>query len=272
MSFSKIYSFFDNLKGKKTLIQCPKENSKREIALVIHIYYIDFFYDVILPKLSQLHYHFDLFISTRNKYVESIFSELSQFNSDSLIIVKAVKNIGFDIYPFTNIFSIYYSNYQYICKIHSKKSEYDKELYNWGNYLIDGLIGDDKTLCQILEYFEKNTRLGIIFPDTYLKVKPMMKWGSNYMITVNLLQKMGLNPSIDVNDLIFPAGSMFWFRPDSLLPLFKLSIKEGEYSPNLKHPRDGTLAHAIERSIIYIAKQRGYDFYVIPGIQNEKTI
>jgi lipopolysaccharide biosynthesis protein len=272
MNFSSLYSFFDDMIPKKTLIHQPSGNSPREMAIVVHIYYIDVFYRDILPKISQLEYRCDIFISTRNRYVEKVFSALHQLKSDSLIIVKGVENTGFDMYPFTSIFATYYSDYKYICKIHTKKSEYDKNLEKWGEYLIQHMLGNNDIVYGILDIFIRNPGIGIIFPDTYPDVIPMLKWGSNYNQTLALLKRVGLNASIDKQDLIFPAGSMFWFRPDSLLPLFVSSIMKKEYVSNFLHPRDGTLAHAIERSILYIAQQRGYDFYVLPGHIDEKNL
>ena len=53
----------------------------------------------------------------------------------------------------------------------------------------------------------------------------------------------------------FPAGSMFWFRPDALKRLGSLRMANFDVERGLA---DGTLPHAIERIFCVLAKESGY--------------
>lgn len=56
---------------------------------------------------------------------------------------------------------------------------------------------------------------------------------------------------------IFPAGSMFWFRPKALSTLIDFDFSMEEF-PEEKGQTDGTLAHAIERGLLFVVEHNGY--------------
>ncbi|MNJ59189.1 hypothetical protein D3C77_548580 [compost metagenome] len=53
----------------------------------------------------------------------------------------------------------------------------------------------------------------------------------------------------------FPAGSMFWFRPEALVALEAILPAYFDVERGLS---DGTLPHAIERLICLLVKKAGY--------------
>ena len=72
-----------------------------------------------------------------------------------------------------------------------------------------------------------------------------------------LYQKLGNNSLPDNYDTTLVAGSMFWFRPDSLRPLSELHIGPDDFEDELGQI-DGTLAHAFERLFATCATTMGY--------------
>ena len=74
-----------------------------------------------------------------------------------------------------------------------------------------------------------------------------------------LLQKMGLQ--IPPNEAIdFPVGSMFWARSAALQPLLDLQLSFDDFDDTDPKQRDGTLAHAIERSFVLSCCKAGYSW------------
>ena len=62
-------------------------------------------------------------------------------------------------------------NYKYICHIHTKKSLHKLLLGpNWREYIYDNLIGSREIISEILNDFEKNEKLGFIFPEAYYDI------------------------------------------------------------------------------------------------------
>jgi lipopolysaccharide biosynthesis protein len=62
-----------------------------------------------------------------------------------------------------------YKEYKYICHIHTKKSKHESMLgEGWRQYIYSNLIGGKKIVSEILFDFEKNEKLGIIFPEICL--------------------------------------------------------------------------------------------------------
>jgi lipopolysaccharide biosynthesis protein len=60
---------------------------------------------------------------------------------------------------------------------------------------------------------------------------------------------------------------MFWARTKALAPLFDLNLGWNDY-PEEPVPYDGTILHAFERLLPFIARHAGYRFATthIPGV------
>lgn len=55
---------------------------------------------------------------------------------------------------------------------------------------------------------------------------------------------------------------MFWYRPAALQPLFNLKLSAVDI-PTEPIPPDGTILHAIERIMVYVAWNEGYDYRIM---------
>ena len=65
----------------------------------------------------------------------------------------------------------------------------------------------------------------------------------------------------------FPVGTMFWCRPEALRPLFELRLSWDDYPAELV-PIDGTILHAIERTLPFVAQNQAYRIAAtnVPGV------
>lgn len=214
-------------------------------AIIIHAYYIDVFQN-ILSKIptEQLG---NVFVTTSFDKLDDIKVVLEEYQQINTVFVN--ENRGRDILPFIKCLPhIKAQGYQYLIKLHTKKTVHRTDGMKWLHQLIDSLA-PLLTKTKIKEVFEGNTQIGLIAP--YNHVLDGMKFiGSprnQYWI-----EKIASHYSIPVKDIPykFPAGSMFAGRIDDFL-IF--SNDEWLYS-QFEEERgqiDGTIAHALERFIGY---------------------
>ena len=100
------------------------------------------------------------------------------------------------------------------------------------------------------------TDVGIVFPQHFAPLRESINWGRDYDIARRFLAECGI--TIDNGHLLeFPAGSMFWFRPQAVAPLLKRRLTFDDF-PAESGQIDGTIAHAIERLFLYMAEAQGF--------------
>jgi lipopolysaccharide biosynthesis protein len=93
----------------------------------------------------------------------------------------------------------------------------------------------------------------LVFPDD----PHILGWGKNLPYAVSLAQRLGVSEPLPRNTFNFPVGSMFWARTAALRPLFELGLSWDDY-PEEPVPYDGSLLHAIERILPFVAESAGF--------------
>lgn len=246
------------------------EITDKKIAIHIHVFYIDILYEII-DYLKEAPIEFDLLISVvseKNKNIcfnllnKSILPKLNK------LIIKVAINRGRDIAPWLIYFKEEQNNYDYICHIHTKNSNYVDFAKDWRNYLYRNLINKD-SLLDILDLFESDDNIGVIFPTYYDKLYNFKFINNVYIYkddedNINkLLYNMGIKTYVSESSILFSGGSMFWYRPNALKKLFDLNLSYYNFEKE-PIPNKGTLAHAIERLPVLVAEASGYkiSFYL----------
>lgn len=230
-----------------------------KIAVVAHIFYIDLC-EEIKKYLSNIPGKVDLFISTdaesKKLDIERYFSD---FNKGALDI-RVFPNRGRDIAPTIICFKDVYCNYDVFLHIHSKKSLYNSDMNDWREYSYQTLLGTEETVKSILFLLQYGD-IGFVFPQHFEKIRESIRWGANYKNTQQLLSRMNVNIN-KKNLLEFPSGSMFWARSKAIESILKLNLTLEEFQEE-NGQIDGTLAHAIERSFLYMAETAGFQWVKI---------
>jgi len=239
-------AFSPQIRGQ--LQQTREELQKNHsIAVILHLYYVEL-WDEISAHLQNIKQGFDLYISVpRGIHSEDINAILDEYPNAHLFDFE---NRGRDMGPFVEIYKqIAPLKYEYLCKLHSKKSLYFDEGGNWRNDLLTKLLGEtgnhqqeNNAVDKLLSCFSEQPDVGMIAPKGYLlDLKDYI--GSNKDDLKTMAEKLDIKLSLD-NPFI--AGSMFWCRAEVLEPILNLDLGIKTF-PAEQNQRDGTLAHALER-------------------------
>lgn len=232
---------------------------QQRLAVVLHIFHTELL-DEFIGYFRNIPFQFDLYVSTDEVFLQEVESRLHRYVGDRNVKVCAFPNKGRDMGPFVVGFREIYARYDLVCFVHSKKSTvYGDKLGPWRGYLLDNLLGSADIIQDIIRSFTDDATLGFVCPDTFPPVLPMIDWGSNVQNVIRLAEQMGI--TVDFTQKPdYPAGSMFWFRPDALQPLFDLKIGFDDFDPRSELKTDGTLAHAFERLFFRVVEKKGYSW------------
>jgi lipopolysaccharide biosynthesis protein len=90
-------------------------------------------------------------------------------------------------------------------------------------------------------------------------------WGKNRVFAEAFQERLDLKPLPE--NIVFPVGTMFWARTESLRSLDALELTWDDY-PEEPLPYDGSMLHALERLFPFIVQSNGFDI----ALTNVKSI
>ena len=123
--------------------------------------------------------------------------------------------------------------------------------------LYSSLLGNSKNIEFISSLFRSDEKLGLVCPDQFLLQHTDFNMTYDHGVVKEICDIMDIKFQYSV----FPAGSMFWFRPEALHDLTK--IKASIFPPE-SGLADGTPAHAVERLFSTVAACAGFNTKTIP--------
>jgi len=241
-------------------IQPKSWQTNQKIAIHIHVFYLDVF-DEICLHVKQIKFNFDLYLSTTAININEVENYLMNHNLKALKIVKT-PNRGRDVAPFIIEFGEDLLKYDVALHLHTKKTIHNESLGKlWLQNSLNCLVRDNTYVAAVLEIFNQLDNVGIIAPKLLGELVLLYNWGDNYNTTKNFLKNLKINTkNLNPNEVEFPAGTMFWFKPKALEFLLKANIRYNDF-PQEPIAGDGTFAHAIERSMYYIIESSGYTYH-----------
>ncbi|MBL0849301.1 MAG: hypothetical protein EU981_04435 [Candidatus Liberibacter ctenarytainae] len=235
---------------------------KARVSIVVHLYYIDLWQE-ISNLLSGLEFSFDLYVTLVQGSI-SIQEEILQRFPDARIHV--VDNYGRDIGPFLVLLETgQLDSYDYICKIHGKKSQrknhpwWEGDL--WRRWLFFDLLGAPGIALKIIDTFDRYKQIGMIgsrayrYPNRYFGKKHSL--GNNHASICSIASRMGI--AFKDQNLDFFAGTMFWIRREALDPMILLELSKDCVPEAQIDNFDGGCEHAIERCFSLSVTRAGFN-------------
>lgn len=227
-----------------------------KVAAVLHIFYPELTREMI-SYVQNIPISFGIFITTDTEEKKSdIYNIISDMKVDALeIVIRVTPNVGRDIAPKYIAFKDVYDRYDCFIHLHSKKSLHDGYGDSWRKYLFYGLLGSKEIAESNLRILSRD-KTGIVYQEHADEVREQINWGYDFPIAKELLSKIGI--SLDANTILeFPSGSMFWGRSAAIRPILNLNLQFSDF-PEENGQVDGTIAHAIERSLLLFVESGGF--------------
>lgn len=215
--------------------------ARAPFAVILHLHYPDLWPE-IREALATLGPH-DLYVSVTDARTVAL---VQADRPDAF--VEWVENRGRDIRPFLSLLRrIRPLGYTAVCKIHSKKSP----------HLADGGMIRKSLIQQLVDpalaaAFAGDPRLGmVVVQSSYLR-----RAAINASCNTDSVAALAKEIDIPLDWAHFPAGSMYWFRPEALVDLDKIDLhRDWGIEKGLT---DGTKAHGIERITSFLTERAGF--------------
>jgi O-antigen biosynthesis protein len=223
------------------------------IAIMAHMFHADQFqhFRSIFAMMPDA----DLFLTTiKDERVGALKAAFTGWHTKVTIV--PVANRGRDIAAKLIALARYHERYDVVLHVHTKGSS-----AHWRKHILKRLVGSHRQIRRILRMFERDPSLGMVGPEYYPPSLPWINWSENRAIAEDLMARIGVNAA-GVQELEFPAGSMFWARPAALRPLMDLHLGFADF-PEEPVGSDGTIAHAIERLFFIACEKAGYRWEMV---------
>lgn len=215
---------------------------RSNVALILHVHFIDVWPELVEAIGDLDESKIDIFATATSLVAaQSIKAEFPRAH------VELVDNRGRDIRPFLYMFGkLQGLGYQAIAKVHGKKSSYRSDGDALRKSAYRALLSRET-----MEQFLRDEHNGLLAPAELL----IPHTEKNMTFSGTLTRDISEEINVPFTDGVFPAGSMFWFRPKALAPLLKISIHDFDVERGLV---DGTRAHAIERLFSTVCEHQGF--------------
>lgn len=239
---------------------------KGSVAIHLHVFYTDLLPE-FLTVFEQFPFAYDLFLTTDTEAKKAEILEMTGQQDNQEVFVTG--NRGRDLFPML-LLKERLAAYDYVGHFHTKKSK-EADFWageSWRRELIQMLV---EPSAAILTQFEQQPKLGLVIadiPSFFRYNRIVTAWNEHQMAAAmnQLWEDMGLSKAIDfarMDTFVMSYGSFAWFRYEALKPLFELDL-QAEAIPEEPLPQNSIL-HAMERLLVYIAWNQGYDFRISPS-------
>lgn len=261
-----------NMDDLRILESGSAEATKRQwnlggkVAVMAHVFYVE-----MLPEFLQLAGNvpcdFDFFITTSSQeHKERIDAGLASFDCGGKKEVRVVEqNRGRDMSSlFITFRDVALSGeYAWILRLHSKRTPQMpwQVSQSFKRHLTENLLHSRRFVQSFFDLLENRDydNVGVVAPPVvHIGFGTLgHSWFGNRQMVERYARELNITVPLDERTPVAVYGTMFWFRPQALAPMFRYEWKWEDYNPE-PHHTDGGLAHVQERLICYCAQQQGF--------------
>ncbi len=231
----------------------------KKAAVVAHIYYNELI-SYCWEYLSQIPESIDLVITTDcEEKKEAILAAATR-----PVEVVLVERRGRDLAALLVGAKEYLMKYDYLCFVHDKMSRQKEHITVGGSFcdlLWDNLLISETYIEQVLHLFDTHEELGLLMPPAVMHgtyfISSVNFWTICYEKTVELAESLKIQANFDHDKQPIAVGTAFWCKTDALAPLFEYPWTYDDF-PKEPMDNDGTISHALERILPFVAQSQGY--------------
>lgn len=238
-----------------------------QIALVFHVYFPDLIDTCLTAARSMPPGSHLIFTTDTTEKAQALRRALQDQNFEATYPcqVRQIPNQGRDVSALLVGARDILDRFELVCFMHDKKVGQlrpGSKGEGFARQCFD-LLASPTFVGHVIATFAAQPCLGLAMPlpPSHAEYFPVFthRWGPNFQITKDLLERLGLSavPLDNAREVIAPLGTMFWLRPPALRPLFEAGWDYADFPPE-PNQVDGTFLHAIERAYCYVAQSQGY--------------
>lgn len=232
-------------------------------AVIIFLYYKETL-NKYFSYIDNIESNIDIYIVSNNT---KIFIDILQYIKKSPKCIQLIKsqNRGRDVSALLVACRDILQGYEYICFVHDKKRKNyisDEAFELWIDNLWGNTLGSNVYISNILHLLDSDKKMGLLVPPEPIgKFSPILYgnnlWGNDFELTQQLARELDLNCEMNKNKPPITLGMCFWVKSCALKKLYE---KKWKYESFDEEPLkdDGTISHAIERILGYVAQDAGY--------------
>ena len=251
-----------------TELRIEGEANLQDAVIVSHLYYADLM-PVCVEYLCHAPQEIKLVVTTNSADKKSLVEDLFR-RKNRACEVRQVSARGRDLSALYVGCSDLFEKYKYVCFIHDKKSVREGTPIMQGEaffkLLWDNILASETYIKNTLATFEKNPLLGVLAPPQpyngeYLEIFFAANFWTTELLfntTASLAEKLNIPTSfLDIKKAPPAIGSVFWCRTEAVKKLTAAAWKVEDF-PAEPMPNDGTISHALERILPYVAQDAGF--------------
>lgn len=237
-----------------------------KIAIAAHIFYVD-----TLPEFIEvarnIPCNFDFFVTTSSEeHKQRIESALESFDTGGKKEVRVVEqNRGRDMSSLFITFRdrMLSGEYAWVLRLHSKRTpQMPWQIgQSFKQHLIGNLAPSRRFVSNLFDLLEQPEyrNVGVIAPPiVHIGFGTLgHSWYNNREPLEKIAKELKIEVPLDRDTPVAPYGTMYWFRPEALEPMFRYDWKWQDYNAEPNHT-DGGLAHVQERLVCYCAQSQGF--------------